>query len=90
MSVCKKCRDAVESDAPVLPYCSVCGKGPIAVYRTDVPESDQRAYVHKNDATGARCDGSRAAPRFRPVGHCNDLCTCQHRRKGAWRGGPSH
>jgi hypothetical protein len=89
VSVCEWCRSAADGTDIRLAKCATCGKSPVAVYRTDVPESEQSVYVHKNDATGARCEGSRQPPEF-TSGHdlCNG-CPCQHRERGAWRGRPT-
>jgi hypothetical protein len=87
VSICTPCRKAADGKTPRRPHCPVCTRQ-IEVMRTDVPEAEQRLYVH--GAHGERCDGSKGPPVYRNVGHCNGLCPCQHREKGAWRGGPAN
>lgn len=88
VSVCAECRAAADSNNPDRPHCPVCSRQ-IEVYRNDLPEDEQTLYSH-GDGEGGRCDGSKGTPVYRPVGHCSGKCPCQHRRKGAWRGGPAH
>lgn len=85
--ICEQCRAAADSDRPARPHCPVCSRQ-IEVYRTDLPIAEQTLYSH-GDGEGGRCDGSKGTPEYRAVGHCDGKCGCQHRQKGAWRGGPA-
>lgn len=88
VSICTDCRNAADSGNPDRPHCPVCSRQ-IEVYRTDLPEDEQTLYSH-GDGEGGKCDGSKGPPVYRPVGHCDGKCPCQHRRKGAWRGRSAH
>lgn len=90
MPICDRCRDAAAGyDFGPVPCCSICGIGPVTLYRSDVPLAEQKVVRHKREVAGVKiwCEGSSRPPEMQ-TGHdfCNG-CPCQHREPGSWKGG---
>lgn len=89
MSVCEPCKDAADGVdfGPIL-VCSICGVGPVSVYRTDVPLAEQSVVRHKREVAGVKiwCEGGTRPPREQSSHDFCRGCTCQHRAPGSWKG----